>query len=672
MLTPTLRGAKGSRLTTAEMDRNISMLADAVNQVAAFDPRAYGAAATGASRTVQQALGVTTKSALAAVQVDGATPYAWITGSRWKNHTNLDLSAAAAAGATSLSFASTAGVAVGNTVHGTGVPSGATVTAVAANSVTISAGMTAAKAAGMTVSFQSPLTDAQAAALQMDGLALQSAVEAARAAGGGTVRLGRGTYMIDRAIVIPDRHEGSGAQVNVVGEGIYLTALRATADQGAGKFVICCGDPSGAKGHLVGRYSAAYYEGTCAEFRVLGPTGAPAANGSSPCAMSGIGHGARRRWINITSWYFRNGMEVVGDHTDMHLVTLQYCYYGAYFADANPVLYGDFRFYDCFFMGNSFAGIGVSKNALVNALFVKPYFGGEPYHVVGEAGTADSYGQPFAGSAEMPIMQGCHFHLPQCEWAGNGSVVDLNGGADGTGTRRRTIVSTVYFGGLWSWDTGKAISGRGQRYYFDVGAMEGVEFHYPSTDGFPTTAGQLAAFRTGAVGWFGGGVRFVGSMGTILGKYGTIPFFAEAFGRFSVGQWRHVTFHDLGWTARLAMIGGTAAVPAGTVMEAGGDFQGARPAVSGNTNPLVGITVGGDVPALGAAADRLVPVAVGEGLQPRFGGGTNAAGQWLKVHGTTAGTVTNATGPADGKVVGWAWHDNGGGTNKPTVRTAFA
>ena len=78
-----------------------------------YRPETYGAVGDGASRTAGDALGITTRAQLAAHVVNGATPYAWIGTDLWKNYVNLDVSSAAVIGATTLRFASTAGVAVG-------------------------------------------------------------------------------------------------------------------------------------------------------------------------------------------------------------------------------------------------------------------------------------------------------------------------------------------------------------------------------------------------------------------------------------------------------------------------------------------------------------------------------------------------------------------------------
>ena len=380
--------------------------------------------------------------------------------------------------------------------------------------------------------------------------------------------------------------------------------------------------------------------------------------------MQGFAHGSRRACHRVWSTFFRHGWNLVGDHSLFSACLGQYCYYGAYVDDANPVLYGDYRFEYCFFMGNSFAGIGVSPNALLNGLFIKPYWGGEAYHIVGEAGPGVDYDQPFGGSPATPIIQGSAFHLGQWEWAGNCSIADLNA------ERTRPLINVSFHGGYWSWDTGRAIAGRGQDYYFDYGASEGVTFYDVNNGSFEVTEGQLGFMRTNAVGCFGGGLKFQGAMRTVLGKYSTagLPFIAEAFGRLSAGQWRKILIEDEGWTGRVGMVGGTAAVPDGTVLEAGGEFQGVRPS-TGGSNPLVGIVVCG-VPAVDAASDRLVVYAVGSDLRARWGAGANTAGQWVK--STASGTLQPAAGKADGQVVGWAWHENGGGMNSPTIQTTFA
>lgn len=642
-----------------------------------WSPRDYGAFADGASHTVGTVLGISTLATLAAYvhpDLNGATPYSWITSGLWvKSYKILPISVSAANGATVLTFTSTTGVAVGQQVRGNNVPAGTTVSAVTATTVTLSAGLTAAKAAGMKFAFVAPLTDADVSGMEMDSLALQSAIQLAKAAGGGAIDLGFGTYLCDNTIILPESGEFGGQQVNLEGPGHFLARLRAKTDFGAGRYLLSCGDPLGNMNHSVGRYAFNYYEGYCRGFRVEGPTAkTPAASatgstfafGTGPAAMNGIAHGSRREWREVWAWYFDCGWSFVGDHSLFSNCLGQYCRYGGYFDDASASLYGDQRFEYCFFMGNGTAGLGVSKNAMLNGLFIKPYLGGQPYSIVGEAGTSDDYGQPYNGSAETPLIQGSTFTNGQWEWAGNGSIVDLNG--LGGGARSRPIVNTVFQGGYWSWDTGKAISGRGQNYYFDVGSFEGVRFEDLGDNSFDTTAGQLAMIRTEAVGWYGGGLEMVGALDTILAKYATVPFLA-AMDRFSSGHWRNIILRCKGWVGHLGLVNATAAIPAGTVIEASSDFQGVRPATGTTAFPLVGVVVGATAASAGGS-DRFIVYAKGD-VDAKYGTGSIPAGVWVK--STADGLLQPATGPTDGQVVGWVWHDNGGGSNNRSIRTTF-
>lgn len=674
----------GLREGGRRINLNFTQLYNAVGHH--YAARDYGAVGDGASHTVGTAVGlsgITTLATLAAYvhPVLETTPYAWITSGLWvKNYRTLAISAGAASGATVLNFASTTGITTGMQVRGGAVPTGTTVSAVTGTTVTLSgSGLTSAKAAGMTFTFVTPLADADVMGMEMDSLAIQSAIQAAKVAGGGSVVLGPGNFLCDNTIIIPPRNEATGEQVSLFGLGEFVTALNAKSDFGPGRYLLSCGDPMGHKNHRVGRYAFAYFEGECANFRLEGPvlrypvaspTGDDIAFGQVPCQMSGIAHGARRTWTRVWSLFFRNGWSLVGDHSLFSQCVGQYCYYGAYIDDSNADLYGDNRFEWCFFTGNSFAAIGVSKNAYLNGIFLKPYFGGQPYHIVGETGISDDYGQPYPATIETPIVQGSYFLNAQCEWAGNGCIVDLGGGADGSGSRARSVVNSRFDGGFFSWDTGKAISGRGQRYYFDFAAAEGLFFSNVGNDSFDLTEGQLACFRVDAVGYYGGGLEMEGALDAVLLKYnGTIPVFA-AMERYAEGHWRNVLLRCNGWLGRLGLVNNTAAVLRGTVMEASTDWNGIRPATA-TARPLVGIVVAG-VPASAGGADRMVVVATGENLLARYGSGSIAGGSWVKA--TSSGTLQPATGPTETQVVGWAWTDGGGGatgTNDRIVRTTF-
>ena len=636
-----------------------------------FFPSKYGAVSDGVSRTVGATLGITTLAALAAYSPPsvGGTPYSWITSNIWyKAVTILPISVAMTSGATTLTFASTTGIVAGMRVVGGGIAANTTVSSLTGTVVTLSAATTASKVAGMTFTFYSVLTDADVSGIQMDALAIQSAVQAAAALGGGIVRLS-GKSLLNHPVVLPECNPPNGTQVDLLGAGLASTVLKATADFGANRFLVCCGSQLGHKNNLVGRYGVNFYEGTCADFRLEGYTGAPAANGSAPCNMSGAGHGSRRSWLRVWSWYWRYAFDLVGDHSLFSGCVGQYSYYGLYYNDANPALYGDLRFEYCFFMGNSFAGIGASKNAIINGHFIKPYLGGQPYCIVGEAGAPINYLQPYGDQASTPLIQGSTFQTAQMEWCGNGAVVDLNG--DGAGTCIRDVVATTFDNCYVSWytnDTSKQIAGRGQRYYFDWGSSEGVKFTAMQNNAYEVYAGQLAAFRINSCGWYGGGMELEGALDVIVGKYdGTIPFFAEAFNRFSYGQWRNVVLRSKNWIGGLGMVTGTAAVTKGTVLEASSDFQAVR-AATATARPLIGICIAGTA-ATGVSTDRLIVHARGENMSVNYGSGTVNDTSWVKA--AAGGGIQAATGPTDTQVVGWCWHNNGGGTNQRFVKTTF-
>lgn len=258
----------------------------------------------------------------------------------------------------------------------------------------------------------------------IDGAAIQKAIDTAAATGGGTVRLGAGAYVCNGwTLVIPESSEGGTTQVNIAGQGTAATKLRWTADMGAGKYAICCGDPAANNTNDLGRYAgvSARYEGYCADFSLIGPAGPTAYGAAAATQMIGFGWGDRRQMMRIASAQWFAGYEVVGGQADWYHCWGISNHYGIYWGTVSDYNWGDISFIKCWFGQSSMAAVGVKANGvMVSADFRTCFFGTSPYAF---------YKEPGALGWIAGFVSNCTFHQCQFEAYGNSCFRDGNGSA---------------------------------------------------------------------------------------------------------------------------------------------------------------------------------------------------------------------------------------------------
>ena len=570
--------------------------------VVMFNVKAYGALGNGAGTTVNSALGFTTRSALAAYQdpLGKGAIYSWVTASKYY------------------------------------------------------------------------LTDAQVAStMTMDYLGHQAAIVAAAAAGGGTVYAPQGVYKhgVGNTVIYPESSTGASlstagaTSVSLKGAGYFATIFQAVSDFGSGVPLISCGDPTATSSNLVGRMATNFYDGFFEDFQVQGPSAWTRTVGGSPCNMTGIYWGARRRGHRVWAQYLHVGHDFIGDHTTYIELQAWNNYYSAYWSDANPNLYGDTQFLGCMFSGAGVASIGVSKNATVSSQFISGYLGGSPYAILGESGTSGSYGQPYAGS-NAPILSGSHFVHVNCEWVGNALVLDDNAtisGGGNTGTKARTIDSTTFDSCFVTWYTSSVntywnANGRNSYAFLDVLSLNGVNILNAPANSWNTTTGQLAAILTDYAGQYDGGFYMSGDMTNILANYSSIPFVADVGGNLPYNSAYHLMrFEEVGkWQGRLLMNSGSAAIVIGSVLEftLGTTLPNNGVQLAGTAAVGTTLTCGVALHARPAASQQSFVVAATKGpyVRCKTDSGHPTASAMLKVSTTTPGSLTAAT---TGEIVGW-------------------
>lgn len=349
------------------------------------------------------------------------------------------------------------------------------------------------------------LTDTAAANAEMDWIGIASAIKAAMAApviGGGVVRVRTGRCIMDNAsnvgtgvgtLQIPEFDGTNGNPVDLVGTSRTMSRMTWPTDLGIGREALITGNTGDTWVNGNGHYGAHYYEGEIRAVSFFGPSAGVLNRGQHVSWMDGMVLGAHRRLLSVLSRDFNSNITLSGDHTDWEEVQMYNGYCGLRFDDGSPSNYGDWTFKHLFMTGDALAGICVSKNAVASGIWDKPYFGGQPYEIFGEAGTPDNY-----GAISGQILNAVTMVQAQFEWIGNGLIIDDNvTTADGQNRGNKTRgVST------WSCDkcnvsqqsiraitdtSAGFVTGRKFYHYFDLATAVDVAFTHMNP-GFPINA----------------------------------------------------------------------------------------------------------------------------------------------------------------------------------------
>lgn len=378
------------------------------------------------------------------------------------------------------------------------------------------------------------LTNTSVANMDIAWLAIQAALI------GGRVYVPAGTYIVGSTenlpLMIPYSATGMGAapahQLMLAGDGRDVSVITAGHDFGAlsgdatlGIPLISCMDPAGQHVNNLGRYSSGS-EGTCSgliqNISFQGPvtgfgTFWPA--GSIHAFMDGVALATGLYTVNTSSRAFYNDYSQTGAHT-AHINMLAeggaHAYYLAY---PNPSDVGDLMFYDATLDGDSIGGLVVNGNATLFATFDGESYINGPYAILGEAG----------GCAD--IMAGTIFEHLMTEYVGNAYFQD-DTGYSGTGTsgtytdanKCRGMEAVIHYWYM-NWSNGNfwgGSGGRRRRASVDLKSFDGEIDNISVAGGFPLPTADsvgsagIAMFNLKGAGNSYQGIKLNGDMYSIF------------------------------------------------------------------------------------------------------------------------------------------------------------
>lgn len=181
-----------------------------------------------------------------------------------------------------------------------------------------------------------------------------------------------------------------GNATAITGDGPAVTTIKAGRDFGAGVPLFACGDPAGTVGNSLGRYSGnnAQCVGnmTGVSFRSSAASIYPTV-GATPIAMTGIAWGARLAVTDVWSQGFGQDWSLVGDHTQFLRAHADGGTIGFRWAAPSTALRGDLTFVDFNASGQSQASISIDSGAsLAGVVMNGETYMSAPVDILAEAG----------------------------------------------------------------------------------------------------------------------------------------------------------------------------------------------------------------------------------------------------------------------------------------------
>jgi hypothetical protein len=625
---------------------------------------------------------VNTLAELAALQINGKTPFSWITSSPFSNGGIYTLSIYFAGnsgtpGTFAISFSGG-----GCSVEPTGtftVGNSGSITAVSLT--TRGSGCTSQPTAGAYLSsglldayiVPTFIGDSSVRQLDLAWLCLQAAEMT------GKTYVPAGSYLVGTTMPLPIMIPNSSLATGILtgtptmtkGDGYLVTQIVAGYDWGLQTPLLSAGDPAGtASNTLTGsRYAVdgtEEFEGQLEDLSLHSSIsniyGSP---GTTPIQMDGFAWGARLRTKDIDSQGFNHDWTIVGDHTEFIRPHADGGSVGFYWPAPSAALYGDLMFIDLSAAGQTIASLDASTGATIFGTFNGETYLSAPYAILGEAGTGCA--QIIAGSSIDHLMT---------EYIGNAFIADDDNFSGGTYTdsnKCRGIGATDI--GIWysSWSNGHFWGGgRGRRASIDVwSASLNIHDLTPAGGNFspnvadPASTTPIATFNLTSILQNGiYGVRVAGDINLWLstGDSGTVPAFLNSVITASnVG----VTLAQTGaWSGAMrgwSTTGNYTTTTAGDVFEGYGN--GVAPGGSGlsSLTQTIGIAMQSGLTTTGA-----IPLAQ-EGAV-NIGTGYNSPGFSLWKQSTGIGTpITITAAGASGTNGSFSATATGGGcTTEPT------
>jgi hypothetical protein len=362
------------------------------------------------------------------------------------------------------------------------------------------------------------LTNTNVSALDISWLAIQAALMTHK------TYIPAGTYILDSTkylpLLIPNVSQASGYATNsdiILGDGEDKTYLQPAIDEGAGTRVMWCGDPAGTFSNNLGRYEGndGQCTGTMTGITFNEPTGAAVygAAGAALTSMGGLSWGARLNLFNISGRGLNCSIGIVGDHSLMSNVSANGGANGICYDPGQSTLKGDITFIDLVASGQTQNAIYVSAGASISDTFVGETYLSAPVDIGGQTDsnctnlitTMDVKGKLFA------------------EYTGNRVINDY------TSTPCRAALQLDIPNIQYSFTSGShwTASNVNIPEFINVGDISGT-LGFSGVEGEsvnpPTTYGSVpAVINVTAIGNGQGGLTLVGDLDEWIGSLGSIP-----------------------------------------------------------------------------------------------------------------------------------------------------
>ena len=343
------------------------------------------------------------------------------------------------------------------------------------------------------------LTNAKVANLDIAWLAIQAAVLTRRA------YIPTGKYEIGTAMALPvmipmspstdetnpmDLIVGDGPGSSVLLAGSSFGSLNDSTSSTRNIPLMACGDPSATPTNALGRWNNGNMCSGYLEY--LGFLGNSGSSITSTYATDGIALGAHLDVFHVLSSYFYNDATIVGDHTTYDDLQLNAGIRGLYWdAPINGVT-GDQLFRDFSSSGQVLAAVAVNGNASMAGTYSgETYLNAGGYAIYGEA------------NACTPLIYAAHFQNLMTEYLGLGVMTDDHNFNSSTGAytdsaKCRNVDDFEADKWFVTYYNPAIIPGtnRRRRATVDVGAMSGVIHDITESGGTAVPS----ADNTGAAG----------------------------------------------------------------------------------------------------------------------------------------------------------------------------
>lgn len=492
-----------------------------------------------------------------------------------------------------------------------------------------------------------------------------------------------GTYIVGSAIplplMIPLSFDGGGniqgTPTHIVGDGPMISNVKAGSDFGAGVPLVSCGDPSATVGNALGRFNGNTSDcaGVSANLLFEGP-GANWywAAGTTTYQMDGFAPGSHQRTADIESNGFNHDWLIDGDHTMYIRAHAVGGAHGFYWDGPNPVLSGDLAFFDLQSSGESIDAIDVGANAGVTADFSGETYLSAPVAIRGES-----------SSGCTAMLYDAHFSHLMTEFIGNEVIADDTGYNPSTfvytdANKCRNIDKFLVDNWYWSFSNSSYIANRQRRAVIDVADIGGVINGLQADSGAqsPTlavpggdTSTPVAVFNVKTVENAITGLKISGNINNLITQIGTLPLFPA-----NLSVTGFVTLENPGvWTGSIAQLytaGNYTTSTIGDLLEPT-NYQGAYPEGynSGGTQPVLGVVMQTGLTANGFGTGAFVPYANGGTVPVNIGWVPNSP---VYTKGTGIGAAVKLTAGSGYSNGTYTWTATAGCTTEPAGTVTVA